>query len=67
MMKLILVFALLVSNAGCHGVDNTATESGHNYDRICIEGHVYYSRSTGHLGYLAPKLQHDGRPVSCGK
>jgi len=35
------------------------------FNKICFEGHTYYMRASGHKGYLAIKLNHDGRPVKC--
>jgi len=51
----------------CNGYDRTNKDSSDKFDKICIEGHVYYQRVAGNAGYLSIKLDAYGNPVKCGK
>jgi hypothetical protein len=53
---------------GCidEGHDYSKADDKINYfNKICIEGHVYYMRETGHTGFLAIKLNDNGTPAHC--
>jgi hypothetical protein len=52
---------------GCNGDDRTNKDSTDDFDKICIEGHVYYMRTTPYHGYLSIKLDDEGRPIKCNK
>lgn len=62
--RFIIAFVICCFALGCTGRDMTEDKLiGEQYDKICIEGHVYYQ-----LGrQLAIKLSDDGKPIKCGK
>lgn len=60
MKKLFLLFAFML---GCLGQDLTDSDRIYLYNKICIEGHIYYNCAH----QLAIKLNDDGTPVKCGK
>jgi hypothetical protein len=60
-MCFIIGFCLL----SCNGSDKTSFDVKDDYDKICIEGHVYYKRSMPYQGYLSIKLDDNGKPVKC--
>lgn len=66
MKKLILLSIIASLCYGC-AVERPeykgTTESG--FDMICIENHIYYQDDSGYNGYLAIKLDDDGKPVKC--
>ena len=37
------------------------------FQKICIEGHVYFKKNDGRRAYLANKLNDDGTRVRCGQ
>ncbi len=68
-MKYLIISLIALSLYGCftHGEDKTNKESVGNYDKICIEGHVYYTKNTGHKHSIAVKLDEYGKPVKCNE
>jgi hypothetical protein len=36
-----------------------------DFEIVCINGHEYYRASFGSKGYLAIKLDYDGKPCNC--
>ncbi len=36
-----------------------------NFNKICLEGHTYWYRSSGHATAFAIKLDDDGKPIKC--
>jgi len=66
-LKFLIIFiaGFLVS---CSGNDNNIIkDSSKEFEKICIEGHVYFKREDGHKGYLSIKLSDDGKPIKCGE
>jgi hypothetical protein len=64
---LILAISLIFS---CNEVGQDFSNDGdqsYKYDKVCIEGHIYYSMRT-YYGYyvISPKLDDNGKPVKCG-
>jgi hypothetical protein len=69
MKKLFLILAIsLIFSCNRVGQDlSNDGDQGYKYDKVCIEGHVYYSMYT-HNGYtvIVLKLDDNGKPVKCG-
>jgi hypothetical protein len=67
MKKLILSIMLL--GLSCVRVDSNGTEysSGYSFRKICVEGHTYYFQTVINQGFLAIKLDSDGKPVRCDR
>jgi hypothetical protein len=53
-MKTIILLLFICSLIGCGG-----------YNKTCIGGHVYYEKNYMYAGYLAIKLNDNGKPVKC--
>lgn len=64
--KIMLTVFIALFIIGCNGEDRTNKDISGDFDKICLEGHVYYYRQFGHNGYLAIKLDDYGNPVKCG-
>ena len=62
-MKQIILLILCSLILSCNGVDNTNEDLGYMFDKICIEGHIYYRMGR----QLAIKLDSNGKPIKCGE
>ena len=51
----------------CKGKDKTYYDSSAKFNKICIEGHVYYQRTPPNVEYIAIKLDNYGNPIKCKK
>jgi hypothetical protein len=58
-MKILLIVTTTFLLAGCTKNEDSITL--HHYEKICVEGHVYFH------GYnrLAIKLDDEGKPIKC--
>ena len=63
-MKYLVLIFLLVSCVDCNE-DNGVVEASSQFNKICIEGNVYYKAKSGHKGFLAIKMNNLGNPVVC--
>ena len=65
-MRYLIMFALLFS-IGCADYNNIGqAESGtEKFHIICLEGHSYYQRAVGYIGYFALKVDDNGKPIKC--
>lgn len=61
------LFALVYLNEIRNGNNQLDKDVSKSFNKICIEGHVYYERTLVDNGYLAPKLNDNGTPVKCTK
>lgn len=55
----------MLSCASCYDEIGVAKSGSAKFDIICLDGHSYYKRSAGYNGYLAIKLDDNGKPVKC--
>ena len=62
-MKQIIILILCSLILSCNEVDNTNEDLGYMFDKICIEGHIYYRMGR----QLAIKLDSNGKPIKCGE
>ena len=62
---IVLIIIILIFIIGCNGYDKTDEDASNKFDKICIDGHIYYQRKIGYAGYLAIKLNDNGIPVKC--
>jgi hypothetical protein len=68
MKKMFLIFTVLfIAICSCGGNDYTNKDYVNRYNKICIEGHVYYRQAFGKYAVLAPKINDDGTPTKCDK
>ncbi len=63
------MFLILILFCNCHnyGRNRTNEDFSKKYDKICIEGHVYYFfPGNGYGDSAVIKLDDNGKPVKCG-
>lgn len=63
-VKLIYIALIGLLFVGCDGTDKTDKDRGKYYDKVCIEGFVFYEKGAN-ISRLANKLDSAGKPVRC--
>lgn len=66
-LTLITIAALIVLEEVRNGNDQRDKDVVNEFNKICIEGYVYFEKTLTYQGYLAPKLNDNGSPVKCMK
>jgi len=65
-LRRFILIMILVLLAGCDCKrDISGKDRSSRYNIVCIDGHVYYERYTGYEGFLAIKLDAEGKPLAC--
>lgn len=67
LISLLGLFALVYLNEIRNGNNKLNEDVTKHFNKICIEGHIYYERTLTHNGYLSPILNDNGTPVKCTK
>ena len=64
MKKYLMLWFVILFLVKCGDIETKRQRDlSSNFDKVCIENHIYYF--TGN-GFLAIKLNDDGKPVKCG-
>lgn len=66
-MKTIILISIAFMFLNCTGRDLTNKDVKNDFNKICVEGHVYYQQREVYGQVIFIKLDDNGKPVKCGE